>query len=167
MYWTLPLYVWLPVSLLHGASTWWIGITPLSLFLLIHLVMAPEVGIEPTTTRLTAERSTVELFGNMVGKARLELAFTLSGLAVYKTVALTIELLPNRVDTTSITLGNVPSKNYIQWSLSYNNNLFLTVSSTIRKPHSLMAFFIFISSPTTICSVSFLIRSVFPRRLRE
>lgn len=57
--------------------------------------MALEVGFEPTTTRLTAESSTIELFENMVGKAGVEPAFTLLGLTVYKTVALTIELLPN------------------------------------------------------------------------
>ena len=34
--------------------------------------MAPQVGFEPTTTRLTAERSTAELLWNMVGLSGLE-----------------------------------------------------------------------------------------------
>ena len=35
-------------------------------------IMAPQVGIEPTTDRLTADSSTTELLWNMVGLSGLE-----------------------------------------------------------------------------------------------
>src|SRR6267154_2930614 len=40
--------------------------------------MAPEVGLEPTTSRLTAARSTIELLWNSVGRTIYKPPFTAS-----------------------------------------------------------------------------------------
>ena len=43
--------------------------------------MAPEVGLEPTTNRLTADRSTTELLGNIHRKLNSNIPNTWSQLA--------------------------------------------------------------------------------------